>query len=186
VFGHHRRIIMADFNKAIEITLGHEGGYVNHPNDPGGATQYGISLRFLKSESPLLGDVDNDGDVDADDIKKMTRAQATEIYRKHFWDKYGYSQFSSQDVANKVFDMCVNMGSRQAHKLLQRACCANLQHCNDDGLIGPKTLAASNCCNSEALLTSLRSEQAGFYRTLAAAKPKFNAFKKGWLRRAYS
>ncbi len=63
---------MSNFEKAVEKVLEHEGGYVDHKNDPGGATNYGISLRFVKQSTGIDLDVDGDGDIDADDIKAMT------------------------------------------------------------------------------------------------------------------
>ena len=71
---------MSHFDTAIKKVLKHEGGYVDHKNDPGGATKYGISLRFIKQSNTDL-DLDNDGDIDADDIKEMTEDKAKEIYK---------------------------------------------------------------------------------------------------------
>jgi lysozyme family protein len=62
---------MSDFNQAVKVILQHEGGYVDNPNDPGGATNYGISLRFL-ADHPESGDFNGDGEVDAEDIANMT------------------------------------------------------------------------------------------------------------------
>lgn len=178
---------MADFSKAIAVVLEHEGGFVDDPVDPGGATNWGVSLRWLESTGDLLrGDIDRDGDIDADDIRQMTREQAVSLYRHHFWDANEYARIAHNDVATKVFDMAVNMGPRQAHKLLQRAAQANLKHCVDDGILGPVTFRVVNHLSAEALLPAIRSEQAGFYRYLTAKKPKLNKYINGWLRRAYS
>ena len=110
-----------DFSAAIKTVLKHEGGFVNDPDDPGGATNWGISLRFLKGQGLEVGDVDHDGDIDADDILKMSQSDAIAIYRQAFWVKNGYGSFPDHRVAAKTFDLCVNMGPRQAHKILQRA-----------------------------------------------------------------
>ena len=81
---------MSTFDKAIEVTLAHEGGFTDDPVDTGGATNWGVSLRFLKDagdldgDGVLDGDLDGDGDVDYDDIKKMARAEAIRIYKLHF------------------------------------------------------------------------------------------------------
>lgn len=180
---------MADFNKSIPVILEHEGGYVNDPVDAGGATNYGISLRFLKQAGDLdLGDVDDDGDIDVDDIKQLSPDQAAEIYKRHFWDKYRYGVLP-QDLATKVFDLSVNMGPRQAHKLLQRSCRSVGITLTDDGIIGPRTLGAidtiNNAGRANELLAALRSEAAGFYRVLVAQKPIYQKFIRGWLNRAY-
>jgi lysozyme family protein len=73
---------MAVFETAIDVVLRHEGGFVNNVHDSGGATNFGISLRFLR-DYPGDGDFDGDGDVDIDDIRKMTLTDAKRVYRKH-------------------------------------------------------------------------------------------------------
>ena len=183
---------MSDFNKAIDAVLLHEGGFVDHKADPGGATNFGISLRWLKDQGDLDkdgwldGDLDHDGDVDAADILAISREDAIKLYRDRFWDPYKYDQIASQMVAGKVFDFTVNMGSKQSHKLLQRACRSCGFAIVDDGMIGPGTLKAVNAASDVMLLAALRSEAAGFYRMLCATNPERNAFLDGWLTRAYS
>lgn len=192
---------MSQFNKAIETILKHEGGLVDHPDDPGGITNYGISLRWaLREHRSVAGDslfdVDGDGDVDGDDIRSMPRETAVEIYRIAIWDAHNYSTIFDQGVATKVFDMTVNMGPVQSHKNVQRACRAAGRHIADDGLIGPNTLRALNGADPESLLAATRSEMAGFYRALILRNSAllaeghnvhdFTKFREGWLRRAYS
>lgn len=183
------------FDIAVETVLAHEGGFVDDPVDPGGATNYGISLRFLRANGALDrdgdghpdGDLDFDGDIDHADIRLLTKAQAAQIYRHRFWNKYGYERMPST-IGEKVFDLAVNMGPIQAHKLLQRAlrsCGADIA---DDGLIGPvtwKTLFHHEH-QRRAIHAALCSEAAGFYRALAAAKPAMRKYLPGWLNRAYS
>ncbi|MDH5394603.1 MAG: N-acetylmuramidase [Gammaproteobacteria bacterium] len=174
---------MALFEQAIETTLKHEGGYSDDPADRGGATRYGISLRFLQSESY---DIDGDGDVDADDIRSLTLDGAIDIYREKFWNINNYDQIKSQAVATKVFDLTVNMGAKRAAILLQRAlqsCGFDLKH---DGKIGPATFLAINSADNDSLLAAYRSEAAGYYRLITQKTPDFERFIKGWLRRAYS
>jgi len=179
------------FNKAILITLKHEGGFVNDPVDPGGATNWGMSIRFLTNDAGdsdgdgfMDGDIDKDGDIDVDDIKNMTKAQAVELYRIHFWDKYDYGTVTDFVVAARVFDMTVNMGPRQTGKIVQRA----LNNCGYrlkvDGAIGPNTFKSINCTDPEVLMAEIRQEHAQFYIDLIAAKPKFEKYRRGWLRRA--
>jgi lysozyme family protein len=182
---------MADFNKAIITVLKHEGGFCNDPDDPGGATSYGISLRFLLKRGSLkLGDIDGDGDIDIDDIREMSLEDAKNIYYKEWWQKYRYGQIDHQELATKIFDFSVNMGSRQAHKLLQRALRACGMPVKDDGILGARSRAAirlvTESGRGDALLCALRSEAAGFYRLLAATKRKLAKFLNGWLSRAYS
>lgn len=170
--------VQPSFERAIAVTLKHEGGFVDHPSDPGGATKYGISLRFLQDVGV---DIDRDGDVDADDIRELTIEQAKVLYYRKFWSRYDYGSLGGHKVAAKVFDLSVNMGPRQAHKLLQRALRACGARLDDDGILGPITRGAVRDADQDCLLVALRSEAAGFYRYLR--KPEF---ERGWLRRAYS
>ncbi len=180
---------MSNFDVAIEVILKNEGGFVNHPNDPGGATSYGISLRFL-AEHPELGDFDLDGDVDIEDIANMTREQAIEIYRICWWDQYGYGRIIDQTIATKVFDHSVNMGAKRAHILLQtalnKAFGLNL---SVDGVLGNASCNAINHCldgdQEQILLSAYCEEIWGFYSRLIAGNPKFKVFERGWKRRAF-
>ncbi len=180
---------------AIELVLRHEGGFVNDPVDPGGATNFGISLRFLKAEigddAALLAlyDADGDGDLDAGDMAALDRIEAIEIYRRAFWYRYDCGDFPAL-VGVKFFDLCVNAGSRQATLILQRAVSACGVRLVDDGALGPLTRNGVRAvCESYGALPlkfAMRAEAAAFYRALIAAKPAFEKYRKGWLRRAYS
>ena len=159
------------FRYAVEVVLRHEGGYVYDPVDPGGETKYGISKRSY----PNL------------DIKALTKEQAIEIYRRDWWDRYGYDRIEPLEVAAKVLDMAVNMGPDAAHRCLQRA----LHACGRrdviiDGIIGPQTVGAANSVPPEALLAALRSEAASHYRMVAFEHLELRRFLAGWLNRAYS
>lgn len=79
---------MASFNKPHAFTAKWEGGYCNDPDDPGGATNYGISLRWLKSLGLNQGDIDRDGDIDASDIRALSKEQAAALFKEKFWDAY--------------------------------------------------------------------------------------------------
>lgn len=176
---------MSHFDPAVTVVLQHEGGFVDNKNDPGGATNWGISLRWLQKQGINL-DLDFDGDTDADDIRLLPRVKAIKLYRRYFWDQWGYEKISDQHVATKVFDLCVNMGSRQAHLLTQRALRAVGWPVTEDGILGPVTLARINASRGSELLPALRSEAAGFYRLLAFTKSELREFLNGWLRRAYA
>jgi lysozyme family protein len=177
---------MANFNLAIPHILEHEGGYVNNKRDPGGATKYGISLRYLQKRGDLLGDFDGDGDVDADDIAAMTRPMAVAVYESGFWLPNRLRDVKSQLLATKIFDMAVNMGSKQAWKLVQRSLTANGQGCVDDGVVGPKTIAALNALEKVdySVLVTLREKQKFFYAGILATRPELRVFELGWFRRA--
>lgn len=183
---------MSNFDNAVELVLKHEGGFVNNANDSGGATAFGISLRFLKDYvkgSPgefAIFDIDHDGDIDADDIRGLSVDSAKHLYKKEFWDKNNYDNIQNYLIARKIFDLSVNMGSSQAHKILQRALrAASGIKLAEDGILGPKTLALVNGADTNALLAAMRSEAAGFYRGLAKQELKLECFLAGWLSRAY-
>ena len=109
-----------NFDRAFEIIIGHEGGYVLDSRDPGGETKYGISKRAYPNE----------------DIKNLTLNRAKELYRRDYWD--AVEAESIPDSARlMVFDCAVNCGLTAARKLLQRAVGTK-----DDGIIGPMTRRA--------------------------------------------
>lgn len=180
---------MSTFEKAIGTILKHEGGYVNNKADPGGVTNFGVSLRFLKDHLED-GDFDGDGDVDAQDIANMTVRQAMAIYHKHWWVKYGYGRITDQTIATKIFDFSVNMGASRAHKLLQQALNRAFgMRLDVDGIVGPATIRVINAVadghGEQQLLTAYCDEAWGFYQRLIANKPSLSVFTNGWKNRAY-
>jgi lysozyme family protein len=174
------------FEYAVDCVLHHEGGYVDHKNDPGGATDFGISLRYLQGQSVIDGDFDGDGDIDADDIAAMTREDAIEAYKKGFWKPNKLNKIQSDLISTKIFDMCVNMGSKQAWKLVQRAVTKLGDPLKADGIVGPITLKAINYFLTEdyLLIDEIRLKQRSFYEGLIQRKPKLSVFALGWFRRA--
>lgn len=182
---------MAELKLALPTIFFHEGRYVNNPKDPGGATNFGVSLRFLlktgdlDKDGWLDGDIDHDGDIDIDDIKQMKMPDAAKLYDLYFWSKYGYANIYDQDIATKVLDLAVNMGPRGSHRCVQRAVRSSIGNILvEDGDLGSKTFSAINLSNPMELLPALKSEAAGYYRSI-----KYNGaqdFLRGWLNRAYS
>lgn len=172
---------MSNFRWALKKTLHHEGGFVDNPADPGGATFRGVSLRFLKAEGH---DVDGDGDVDLRDIQALVAQPEVVdgIYQMYFWTPNRLNEVPSELLSCKIFDMCVNMGPRQAWKLVQRAS----GRLTADGIVGPKTiehLVQSDVMDYK-LLAKIRLEQDKFYCQLVKTKPELGVFLKGWRRRA--
>lgn len=174
---------MSDFNKAIEHIIKNEGGYSDHPADPGGATKYGISLKFLKSEGI---DVNSDGLINIDDITYLDLIEAKKIYKEYFWNPNKYEFIKDQGVATKAFDLCVNMGSRQANKILQRSVNnTELQpNLSIDGVIGGKTIDAVNKVKSKFVQDVMRVEATAYYNELIVKNPKLSVFRNGWMNRA--
>lgn len=177
---------MAEFLPAVNNLLRQEGGWVNDKRDLGGATNYGISLRFLREAGQVgndgfkEGDLDKDGDVDSDDIRRISQEDAKDIYRKYWWDRYGYSRIKSQEIANLVLSISVNRGPFNAHRLIQKAACTNV-----DGKFGPKTVAAINSGDQRKLLDAFRIVAEYDYRELVLKNPKLEIYLNGWLNRIY-
>ncbi len=173
------------YDAACNVVLEHEGLFTNNPADPGGATNYGISLRFLKSYGI---DINDDGQINLMDIKSLTKEEAKAIYKKYWWDKFHYEAINSFYIATKIFDMAVNMGASQAHKLVQRACSFVGHNLKVDGILGAKSLGAINeiCLHNreEDLRYEIQEEQKWFYEHLVDDHPKLKVFLKGWLNRA--
>jgi len=151
---------MSYVDRAIGYVLKNEVGYVNHPADPGGETNYGITKRGY----PNL------------DITNLTKAEAIQIYHRDYWHP-AYDRLVNEGAAIKLFDMAVNMGHKQAVKLLQRAIGVT-----DDGIIGPVTIRTAN--NTLHLIELLCQQQAAFYSMLVAKRPSLQPFLRGWHRRA--
>lgn len=165
---------MSNFDKAIEVVLKHEGGLIDHPNDPGGLTNFGISSRWARGANLKL------------DIRSLSKEDAVKLYRVYFWDYYDMVRIRDEKLATKVFDTLVNVGPSQTFKFLQRALRSfGYSHVVDDGAFGPITNNAITMAIPNDILYAFRSEQAGFYRLLAAMDSSKLVFLKGWLRRAY-
>lgn len=179
---------MANFGYAIKKTLKHEGGYNEVKGDSGGATNFGISLQFLQGYVETAGwvDIDGSGFVDSSDIKNLTENQAKKIYYEEFWLKNKCHFIDNDEVAAKVFDMAVNMGSKQAIKLLQQAINHMGADLKIDGMIGNATVTAANKLEGHILAVLLRYECIIFYQNLVKSKPDYMKFLKGWMNRAVS
>jgi len=168
---------MADFRDALKVVLIHEGGsaYTDNPNDPGGATKYGISLRFLLGEGV---DIDHDGDIDADDVKNLTEEEAEKLYSAFFWAPMHCDSFG-QVVAAKLFDLAVNVGTKRATILAQQAACVH-----PDGLLGPQTIRGIIAMRPDLFITNLCQFQSDFYDAIVEKRPAAVEFLVGWKVRA--
>lgn len=166
-----------------------EGGYVDHPNDPGGATKHGVSIRYAR-ECGTLFDLDKDGDVDKDDIRLITPEMAVAVFLVEFYLEPKINTLPVVLQAS-IMDMAVNAGPRTAIRLAQRM--FNNLRVNDwdrlteDGAIGPKTrqaleMAATRYGNR--LLQLYANERVAHYRSLAANNPRLAVFLRGWENRA--
>ena len=177
---------MAEFAVAHCFTAQWESGLINHPADPGGITNYGVSLRWLRSLGHDLGDIDGDGDIDADDVRALTREQAAALFKARFWDDYGLG-YLPPATATCQYDCAVNTGPRQATLLTQQACNALVGNYGVklavDGVFGPATRTFLTLHATPALLNAMLEQRARFYERLAAQRPPLAVFLRGWLRR---
>ena len=155
------------FETVVSMVLDHEGGYVNHPSDPGGQTNYGISKRAY----PEL------------DIAGLTEEDAKKIYKEDYWDRIKGDDLPV-GVACAVMDYAVNSGISRSSKALQSAC--GIKQC--DGVIGPHTLNAvwatvkndnNEVVKEKDLIESIITSRKDFIRDLSI----YDTFGKGWERR---
>ncbi|APF37043.1 glycoside hydrolase family 108 protein [Chelatococcus daeguensis] len=156
---------IASFDEALEAVLGFEGGYVNHPFDPGGATKFGITRAALKRARGR--------DVAIAEVMALTRHEAAVIYREHYWHAVRADELPAGiDLA--VFDTAVNSGPARAVRLLQQAAGVTV-----DGRIGPVTLAAVEAQVPHLLIERYCAARLGFLERLR----HFHVFGRGWRRR---
>ena len=173
---------------AAEI-VAREGGFVDDPDDPGGATNHGVTIHSLRR----LGiDITGDGRVDVLDVRRLSRARAIEIYIDHYFRRPGIGALPEVLQAS-VFDMYVNAGAN-AVKILQRLCNQMGFACIDDGVIGPQTIRAAQRAYEAApahIADAYGIARRNYYYALADARPASRKFarrrdggKGGWIVRA--
>ena len=134
----NRQLGHAAHKRYCQEILKAEGGFVNDPDDPGGPTNYGVTLKTMKR---LAHDLNQDGLVDIADLKQLSAAQAVQIFTKDYFYKPQIDQLPHMLHA-PVFDMYVNAGSH-AVKVLQRTLILFDKEITVDGVIGPITIAAT-------------------------------------------
>lgn len=174
------------FEKAIAFSLKEEGGrnfnIVNGKPviksyakaDLGGATAYGVTWQTLKTAYKA-------GIVGHDDICKLTPEEARLIYKKNYWDKYGWEQLE-YPVAVCCLDCCINHGGFAS--ILQRAVIDCGRSVVIDGKFGPKTFAALKSCPPLSLAYAIYNQRKKYYEKIVANKPSQRANLKGWMNRA--
>lgn len=169
--------------------VGREGGYVNDPNDPGGATKYGVTIHTMRR----LGlDLDNDGDVDKFDVRKLTKEHAVKIFVQHYFYKPKIDRLP-KGIQASVFDMYVNSGSN-AVKILQNLLQEFGEDIVVDGILGVITLRISHKTWGMAprhFCDAYGIARRNYYYSLADRRVKSRKYvvtkagkKGGWIRRA--
>ena len=166
---------MADINILAPFILSFEGGFSNHPLDKGGATNKGVTIATWKQ---VGYDKDGDGDIDVDDLRLLTDTDVVErVMRPHYWNRWKADQIKSQSIANLVVDWVWASGK---HGI------TNVQRVlgvKQDGIVGPKTLAALNNSDQRALFDRILNERIAFIDRIITQTPSQAVFRKGWLRR---
>jgi len=148
------------FEEAFQLLIGHEGGYVNHPNDPGGETKYGVSKRAYPGE----------------DIKNLTLDRAKAIYLRDYWSPAGCDG-APYAIRFDLFDMAVNSGVKAAVKCLQTAAGSTA-----DGVLGPNTLRAVAAMDGARLAARFNGARLQFMASLGT----WSTFGRGWANRIAS
>ena len=180
---------MLSVRAIAEEIVGREGGYVNDPDDPGGATNHGVTIHTMRS----LGlDLDRDGDVDVQDVRSLTRDRAVDIFIEHYFHRVRIATLPDA-LHPSVFDMHVNSGSN-AVKILQRLLRRMGQQVAVDGQIGPLTAAAARAAHREApehIADAYGIARRNWYYALADRRPSSRKYacrrdggKGGWIVRA--
>ena len=150
-----------NFDECLKMLLHHEGGYVNHPSDPGGETNLGVTKKVYQEWGGTK------------DMKDLTVEDVAPIYKKEYWDRCKCDDLES-GVDWVVFDWAVNSGTGRSAKAIQKICGAS-----QDGAIGPKTLALISKQNTEYVIEEFGKIRQDFYESLKT----FDTFGKGWTRR---
>jgi len=155
----------SNWQKSFELMLASEGGYVNHPSDPGGMTNLGVTKRVWEE---WVGRESNEKEM-----RSLTPEMVEPLYKRKFWDACKCDDMPS-GIDYLVFDFAVNAGVGRSAKILQTAVGVT-----PDGGIGPITLAAVKAQDPAELVQKFSDAKEAFYRSLNT----FDTFGKGWLNR---
>ena len=151
------------FKECLDLVLKSEGGWVNHPSDPGGETNLGVTKRVWEEYVGRL----------VESLKKLTKEEVAPLYEQKYW-RPCYGEVLPRGLDYVVFSMGVNAGPGRSVKLLQSAI-----GCVPDGVIGPKTRELISSSNSATLIAKFSEVRRDYYRSLK----NFPIFGKGWLNR---
>jgi len=157
--------MLSNWPASLALVLKSEGGFVNHPSDPGGMTNLGVTRNVWRDWVKR--------DVDEAEMRALTPELGTPLYKSRDWDACKCDDLP-RGVDYAVFDSAVNMGSGRAAKLLQAALGVTA-----DGDIGKATIAAATAADPAELLEAFNLSKEAFYKSLST----FSTFGKGWLRR---
>jgi len=168
---------MAKIEILAPFILSFECGFVNDKDDLGGATNKGVTIATWKRQGY---DKDGDGDIDVDDLKLITKADATRIMKRNYWNRWQADKIESQSVANLLVDWVWGSGT-YGIKIPQR-----MLGVTADGIVGPKTLAALNAEDPRKFFDRLKEEREAYLGRICEARPVNRKYLKGWMRRLNS
>jgi lysozyme family protein len=151
-----------------------EGGFVDDPLDHGGATNMGVTLTTWRQ---VGYDKDGDGDIDVDDIRKLTRADATIVLKKFYWDRWKADLIKNQSIADILVDWVWASG-KWGIIIPQR-----LLNVIADGIVGKQTIAAVNSADQVELHEMLVKARTKFIDDLVSRDPSQERFRHGWMNR---
>mgnify|MGYP001563088990 CR=1 FL=1 len=159
-----------NFDQALAVTLRFEGGYVNDPDDTGGETNFGVTQRVYDSHRKAAG-------LEPRTVKDIERAEVAAVYKHGYWNAVKCDDLP-WPLSLCVFDLAVNAGTSASARMLQR-----VLKLTDDGVIGPKTIAAAQAGNAAQLSHALLDARQEFYKKIVANRPRNQKFFAGWMKR---
>lgn len=165
----------------VNDILRREGGFIDHPDDRGGPTNFGITLRTLADARSLAPD-----QLNAEDVRNMSIDEARQIFFDRYFSKPKIDQLPAL-IQPQVFDMSINHGPGAAIKMLQQVLSDTGQECSVDGGIGDETLRCAVRATGvlgEVLVNRLVDKRVSFYRAIVDRDASQGVFLRGWLRRA--
>jgi len=165
---------MADINLLAPKIFKWEGGFADDPLDQGGATNMGVTIATWRQ---VGCDKDGDGDIDVDDIKLLTRADATAVLKKFYWDRWRADEMNNQALADILVDWLWCSG-KWGITIPQR-----LLGVPDDGIVGPVTISKVNSANPWQLKIRIYNARVAFIRSIISRDPSQKRFENGWLKR---
>lgn len=172
---------MADFSLFLPVVLRNEGGWVDNPADPGGATNKGITIATLRAYGPKLLNIDPT--ISA--LKKLTDEQAGKIYKLEYWDPIFGDEIQFQPLANIICDFRVNAGYHANELLLKVLNNLGSNH-SPGGKLTRQVMESLNYHESAEVYMEYKAGRIAYYRNLAQDHPVLRRFLRGWINRVNS